>query len=835
MKMKCILLLIAQFLSSLSQAADNVIHINAYTPYYLNDDRHSYKAALDTGVQLLNEKKDILPNHTIEIHYEDDYRKKGLAMNHAMSTIRKKEYPLQYVFGPFNIESYLLTHIVTDNFHVPHNDLEVGLKLSSLEALVQMLRHFNWARIAIFTQINDKFIEEDENDEIVQYLKKNGVEALHFKLYHGGISSIPYDRNGQRVFEDINDMLVPIQKIKENDIRIIIFNGIQFPSWYYRAYCLLRQNNMVFPRYQTVMIEKSGYVMLDQTQIFFYPGRLKMECTLLEIFEAMESTIRIAPQKSRSFGSKTDYGNKTVGDVFEMLKINHDKNKQWLIDTIRAKAPNFDFRRLSLPATERGALYLVDEIYRMGMAFDSLLKQNGDPSDVFLDTKYNNVTKMRNFYKAFNNVNFLGVVGDYNPQSIREGRHTAITFQKLRFTFNARKPSGLFSDIGSYQLHTGDFQWFESIKSHFKNGSILTDRMTRLEKRVTYNDYAWITSWSVNIFGIVCSIVIFFLNNVYRNIKALKLTSPVVNNVMIFGSVLCYLSMIFYGMDTRFVVAGNVTAMCSASTVSLVTGFSIVFGSLFGKTWRIYRIFTSSRHNKKMKLKDYHIILFVAILLCIDIAMMASWFTVSPYETKNIILSSHENKTLDIITTEYFQRCESIHNSYFLTAIIIEKAVFLILGIFLAWETRKVNIPVLNDSRYIASSIYVVAITAIAGTIATVTLHSTEHYNEVYLILSIVVYVATTSTIFLAMLPKLTVLFGKNTLERQRTASTSSLAVKNATEELKSQKKRQEKLQAVRKYNAAVSKENRSQEVEAMKINPGYSASQENLKIKVEK
>jgi len=64
-------------------------------------------------------------------------------------------------------------------------------------------------------------------------------------------------------------------------------------------------------------------------------------------------------------------------------------------------------------------------------------------------------------------------------------------------------------------------------------------------------------------------------------------------------------------------------------------------------------------------------------------------------------INNQANVTDDSITTHYFQRCKSKHHLHFLVAIMIEKGSLLILGIFLAWETRKVNIPVLNDSRYI--------------------------------------------------------------------------------------------------------------------------------------
>lgn len=37
------------------------------------------------------------------------------------------------------------------------------------------------------------------------------------------------------------------------------------------------------------------------------------------------------------------------------------------------------------------------------------------------------------------------------------------------------------------------------------------------------------------------------------------------------------------------------------------------------------------------------------------------------------------------------------------------------LGCFLAWETRHVNVPALNDSKYIGMSVYSVVVTCLLG------------------------------------------------------------------------------------------------------------------------
>jgi len=71
---------------------------------------------------------------------------------------------------------------------------------------------------------------------------------------------------------------------------------------------------------------------------------------------------------------------------------------------------------------------------------------------------------------------------------------------------------------------------------------------------------------------------------------------------------------------------------------------------------------------------------------------------------------------------------------------------------------------------------------------------------------------------------QLFVLFGKNTVERQRTISTSSMTVKNATDEIKSAKYRKEKMKAIENYNNMLARENEQDQINAHQ-NKGYQYS----------
>ena len=66
-----------------------------------------------------------------------------------------------------------------------------------------------------------------------------------------------------------------------------------------------------------------------------------------------------------------------------------------------------------------------------------------------------------------------------------------------------------------------------------------------------------------------------------------------------------------------------------------MAGFTLAFGSMFSKTWRVHSIFTDVKLNKKA-IKDYQLFMVVGVLLTIDIAILTTWQVIDPFyrETK---------------------------------------------------------------------------------------------------------------------------------------------------------------------------------------------------------
>ena len=102
--------------------------------------------------------------------------------------------------------------------------------------------------------------------------------------------------------------------------------------------------------------------------------------------------------------------------------------------------------------------------------------------------------------------------------------------------------------------------------------------------------------------------------------------------------------------------------------------------------------------------------------------------------------------------------CTSGNEGLWLSFWLIWKSLFLVIGVFLAWETRHVRFRSLNDSRYIGMSVYnVVIMTLITVSLSFVV--GEEHVQAKYALFSTLFNIISTFTLLLLFVPKVS---GKN-------------------------------------------------------------------------
>ena len=80
----------------------------------------------------------------------------------------------------------------------------------------------------------------------------------------------------------------------------------------------------------------------------------------------------------------------------------------------------------------------------------------------------------------------------------------------------------------------------------------------------------------------------------------MKLSSPYVNVMIIAGAVIFYITVILFGVDENVASSPTIDHLCQTRIWLVAIGFSLLYGTIFAKTWRIYYIFNYSTPRSKL-------------------------------------------------------------------------------------------------------------------------------------------------------------------------------------------------------------------------------------------
>lgn len=81
------------------------------------------------------------------------------------------------------------------------------------------------------------------------------------------------------------------------------------------------------------------------------------------------------------------------------------------------------------------------------------------------------------------------------------------------------------------------------------------------------------------------------------------MSSPNLNNIILAGAIFAYLSIVFSGLDARWIPLGTDPIMCKLHMWALALSFSLAFGAMFSKTWRVHKIFTNKKIRRMVSVK----------------------------------------------------------------------------------------------------------------------------------------------------------------------------------------------------------------------------------------
>uniref|UniRef100_A0A6P4F3W2 Gamma-aminobutyric acid type B receptor subunit 2 n=1 Tax=Drosophila rhopaloa TaxID=1041015 RepID=A0A6P4F3W2_DRORH len=502
----------------------------------------------------------------------------------------------------------------------------------------------------------------------------------------------------------VNDVAESLKKLREKDVRIILGN---FNEHFARkAFCEAFKLDMYGRAYQWLIMATYSTDWWNVTQ--------DSECSVEEIATALEGAILVDLLPLSTSGDITVAG------------ITAD---EYLVEYDRLRGTEYS----------RFHGYTYDGIWAAALAIQYVAEKREDLLTHF-DYRVKDWESV--FLEALRNTSFEGVTGP------------------VRFYNNERKANilinqfqlGQMEKIGEYHSQKSHLDLSLGKPVKWVGKTPPKDRTLIYIEHSQVNPTIYIVSASASVIGVIIATVFLAFNIKYRNQRYIKMSSPHLNNLIIVGCMMTYLSIIFLGLDTTLSSVAAFPYICTARAWILMAGFSLSFGAMFSKTWRVHSIFTDLKLNKKV-IKDYQLFMVVGVLLAIDIGIITTWQIADPFyrETKQMEPLHHENID-DVLVIPENEYCQSEHMTIFVSIIYAYKGLLLVFGAFLAWETRHVSIPALNDSKHIGFSVYNVFITCLAG--AAISLVLSDRKDLVFVLLSFFIIFCTTATLCLVFVPK---------------------------------------------------------------------------------
>ncbi|KAM7432495.1 hypothetical protein ABFA07_017083 [Porites harrisoni] len=514
---------------------------------------------------------------------------------------------------------------------------------------IAILRRFNWKRVAILQQNNDVFT--GISNSLVDMLEAANFSVLAYESYKD------YPK-------------FAIENLKKKDARIMF--AFFYPDQHYVVYCEAFKQGMFGPKYVWFLI--SGR---NQDNWWKVKSPL-VDCTPEQVRKGLSNNIGTGELKLSPLPGTTIHG-KTPQELYFDYQGRLNKSGY----------PENTFASYGYDAAWTCALTLnasIDVLQQRNLTLTDFNYSRADMSKIFVD--------------IMKGISFRGMTGQVKFDNNND-RISKLEVRQIQGDTDKR--------VAFYNMESDTYEEDDDSNYMWDGGKVPVDGLTIEERLEGVHPVVFWFVFSLSILGVLMAICFLIFNVYNRNVRYIKMSSPNLNDLIIIGCILVYISGILLGMKKEESSIG-----CQAELWIVVIGFTLGFGAMFSKTWRVHLIFLNSATTKRIIIRDRQLFGMVAGLLLIDLVLLITWQIVDPLRLKiqNLTLEMSLEDD-DTAIQPYIATCTSQSITIWQICLYGYKGLLLLFGAYLAWETRKVHIPALNDSKMIGVSVYNVIIPCI--------------------------------------------------------------------------------------------------------------------------
>ncbi|XP_031556783.1 gamma-aminobutyric acid type B receptor subunit 2-like isoform X2 [Actinia tenebrosa] len=685
------------------------LHIGAFLSMSFEDSGWLAAGSLP-GIHIafedINNSTDILKGYELKLVLKDTRCNKGYAFYQFVKLIQDNPQMVMILGGDCSLSTKSIaeasphwnlvevSYVASSSLLSDKNTFPLFLRTNQPEHAgnfprISLMKMFGWSRIATI-----------QSSEL--------VFASTVNHFHELLSLNNFTRLTTEAFVD--DAKQQISKIKEEDARII--------------YGMFYENQA-----RLVLCEAYRQGIYGSEYLWFLPGWFSIDW-----WTKVEESVPCTPAQIK----------KAAGNYLSTIEGLISKNSRQILPTGKTIGDVRDRyeKAINQSAYEYDMYYAsgYDAVLAMALALNKsvgILQAQGKGIENFT---YNDNETAGLLKSILYSLSFNGMTGlvSFDGHGDRVGAQYILQFQDDKMV-----------TLGYYDAHQDKIVLYSNESFYWPDGHPPKDRVVIQYKLVVVNFGLFVFVVVLSCIGALVTVMFLIFNVHYRNERFVKMSSPRLNVLILLGCCLVYLVVPLHGIDSSMVFQYYLDIVCQIEVWLMCIGFTMSYGTLFARTWRIHVIFTLTTTERKA-IKDRHLFAIVSILLVIDIIVLSTWQHLDPIHSVPWYIA----KAYDGLThsRSYVEVCSSNDISIWGGILICYKGVLLLFGAFLAWETRNVSYSELNDSRNIAISVYTILVSSLVG--IPVLIFVKEYPDFTFCIASFFVLISTSLIIALMFLPK---------------------------------------------------------------------------------
>lgn len=674
---KLLLVLTISALSTVDGDLETANKTDLYLQVQLSDE-YGYplhKIAIDIALDAISKNSTVLPNYNLKTtdviksqckvtpavrgfidHLNNDKKREIMIIGSDCSESSVALASLSPNYELVQISPASTSPQLTDTRAYKYFLRTVPSDVAMTTGIVKLMEKFNWKYLSILTEEQDLFLKM--KDEMSKKLMN--TKGLHLGPSESFVSGAPESA---------------VKKLQETSARVIFLNV--YAKNAIKILCEAYTLEMMYPQYAWITF---GWYR----EIFWANSSKQVPCSEENLLKAISMLIVLDLYPGRPDNDSTVFiGNMTKAEYVEKFRV---KYREASGNDDISEYP-YNLSTFGYDATWLAALALTrseDKIHHLA-SFG------------------NNGTYAQKIYSNALEVQFEGASG--NVVLTKEGDRSPDTkFYQYYAPPGCPPKRKLLGYLDKADVYIDSESGFKP----FNGGK---PPLTDVIQTIYLPLFVIFVAFSVA--GIVFACVCLVFNLLFRHKETIKLSSPYLNIAFILGCVMWYILVIVYALDYGLVGEGGYKIICSLILWMAIITFTLIFGSIMAKAFRVHYIFRNLKfgHDVRLqrKIKEWHAFAVIGILLLVDVFFLLTVTAIPPTLLRASITT---DKSGSLPVQVYF--CTSEYVEVWLSILLAYKVLEVIICLLFAYEVRKIRVKELNDSKLIIFSVYAFVISIFA-------------------------------------------------------------------------------------------------------------------------